>query len=159
MRRRATLVLTAAVVFAASAAVFAALRGPAKTPTLDDRVSEIASGLRCPVCRNLSVADSPARLAEEMRATIRTRLEAGETPEQIKAYFVDRYGEWILLSPSRGGLGWLVWVAPPLLLLGGAAVLTMLLRRRRRLPQEPTPLSHADRVRIESDLRLLEEPD
>ena len=57
--------------------------------TADDRVHEIAAGLRCPVCQNLSVADSPSRLAGEMRAEIADKLAAGQTPEQIRAFFVD----------------------------------------------------------------------
>ena len=80
--------------------------------TADDRVQEIAAGLRCPVCQNLSVADSPSRLAGEMRAEIADLLAAGQTPEQIRAYFVDRYGEWVLLAPTKEGLNLLPWAVP-----------------------------------------------
>jgi cytochrome c-type biogenesis protein CcmH len=101
--------------------------GPA---TMDERVNDIASGLRCPVCQNLSVADSPSRLAGEMRSEIETRLEAGETPEEVRAFFVDRYGEWVLLAPERRGLNLLPWVLPIAGLVVGAAIWFAAFRRR-----------------------------
>ena len=67
----------------------------------EDTVREIAAQLRCVVCQNLSVADSPSEMANQMRGIIRERLQAGDTPEQVVAYFVDKYGEWILLSRSE----------------------------------------------------------
>lgn len=98
--------------------------------TADDRVHEIAAGLRCPVCQNLSVADSPSRLAGEMRAEIADKLAAGQTPEQIRAFFVDRYGEWVLLAPTKEGLNLLPWVVPIVGVLAGAGVWFLLVRRR-----------------------------
>src|SRR3972149_4916782 len=84
-----------------------ALSGPAGAPraepTLDDRVREIASGLRCPVCQNLSVGDSPSQMAQQMRAVIRERVVAGDSREQIEAYFVSKYGEGILAPPRPRG--------------------------------------------------------
>ena len=81
-------------------------------PVGEDTVREIASGLRCVVCQNLSVADSPSETANQMRAIIRERLTAGETPAQVTAYFVDKYGVWILLAPPKRGFNLLVWVVP-----------------------------------------------
>ena len=98
--------------------------------TADDRVHEIAAGLRCPVCQNLSVADSPSRLAGEMRAEIADKLAAGQTPEQIRAFFVDRYGEWVLLAPTKEGLNLLPWAVPIVGVLVGAALWFALVRRR-----------------------------
>src|SRR5207247_8601909 len=86
-------------------------RAPAR-PVSDAEVHEIAGGLRCVVCQNLSVADSPSEMARQMRAIVRERLEAGESPTEVVQYFVDRYGEWILLSPRRSGFTLLVWLAP-----------------------------------------------
>ena len=98
-----------------------------------EQVQQIAAELRCPVCQGLSVADSPTQMAVQMRDLIRDRLEAGESPEAIKAYFVERYGEWILLAPKQKGFNLLVWVLPFLGLAGGAAgVLVVLGRWRRR---------------------------
>ena len=98
--------------------------------TADDRVQEVAAGLRCPVCQNLSVADSPSRLAGEMRAEIEAKLDAGQTPEQIRAFFVDRYGEWVLLAPTKRGLNLLPWAVPVVGVLAGAAAWFALVRRR-----------------------------
>ena len=95
----------------------------------DRQVDEVAAQLRCVVCQNLSVADSPSDMAKQMRDLVRERLAAGETPEQVKAYFVERYGEWVLLSPPARGFSLLAWVAP-LGALGGGAVLALVVLYR-----------------------------
>lgn len=92
---------------------------------LENDVREIASGLRCPVCQNLSVADSPSEMAQQMRAVIRDRLVARQSRDEIEAYFVSKYGQWILLSPRRSGLNLLLWIGP-----FAAAVLGLLLAAR-----------------------------
>jgi len=74
---------------------------------LDAQTQAIASRLRCPVCQNESVADSPSELSRQMRTLIRTKLQAGESPDQIIAYFVAKYGQWIRLSrPDEASYGW-----------------------------------------------------
>ncbi|HXF75196.1 MAG TPA: cytochrome c-type biogenesis protein CcmH [Methylomirabilota bacterium] len=84
----------------------------ASAPDLDDRTREIASELRCVVCQNLSVADSPSEMAQQMRAMVREQLEAGKSAEQIKEFFVSKYGEWVLLKPKTAGVALLLWVLP-----------------------------------------------
>lgn len=79
---------------------------------LDALTAEIAGRFRCLVCRGQSVAESSSRLAREMQREIRERLGRGETPEQIEAFFVDRYGEWILLKPPARGVNLLVYILP-----------------------------------------------
>ncbi len=86
----------------------------------EEEVHHIAMELRCPVCQNLSVADSPSEMAKEMRGLIRERLERGETREEVMAYFVSKYGEWILLSPRASGFNLIVWVLPFAAVLAGA---------------------------------------
>lgn len=95
---------------------------------LDDEALEIGKTLQCPVCQGISVADSSSGLATQMRTLIRKKLEAGETREQIIAYFVDRYGEGILLAPPKEGLSWGIWAAPFIALAFGGVIIFFALR-------------------------------
>ncbi len=109
------------------------------------QVHDVAVRLRCVVCQNLSVADSPSEMATQMRALVRERLEAGQTPDEVVQYFVDRYGEWILLSPRRQGFTLLVWVVPALAALAGLALAALLLARwTRRGAAAPTAAGAVD---------------
>lgn len=101
-------------------------------PPTDAEVDTIAAQLRCVVCQNLSVADSPAEMARQMRDLIRERLAQGETPEEVKTYFVGRYGEWVLLSPPVRGFPLLAWVLPLSALAGGVVGALAVLRRWSR---------------------------
>jgi cytochrome c-type biogenesis protein CcmH len=154
-RTRSFAVLAAAIAVVALAALMASGRsGGART--LEERVHEIGAGLRCTVCLNLSVADSPSKLAGEMRTEIETQLRAGRSPEQIRAFFVDRYGEWILLSPPRHGLNLLPWAVPIVGMLAGVAVWVGFVRRRA--PRTPDEVTETEHLRIEHELADLEEP-
>ncbi len=99
---------------------------------LEARTTAVASTLRCPVCQGESIQDSPSELAQQMRAVVRDKLRAGETPEQIKAYFASRYGEWILLEPKMTGLNVVLYVLPVVLILGGLAMVIYLVRKWTR---------------------------
>ena len=96
---------------------------------LEARTSAVASTLRCPVCQGESIQDSPADLAQDMRALVREQLREGKTPEEVKAYFVGRYGEWILLEPRMTGLNILLYVFPVVLVLAGLALVVVLVRK------------------------------
>jgi cytochrome c-type biogenesis protein CcmH len=106
-------------------------KGP-RTPAA--RVQAISEDLRCPVCQGLSVADSHSPTAEAMREDIRRRVDAGESAEAVKAYYVSRYGEWVLLRPEASGVGGLDWVLPVAALLLAAGGLGLAFRRWRRQP-------------------------
>jgi cytochrome c-type biogenesis protein CcmH/NrfF len=99
---------------------------------LDARTRDVASGLRCPVCQGESIEQSPSELAQELKAVVREQLAAGRTPEQVREYFVARYGEWILLQPKAIGFNVAVYILPPLLLVGGIVLIVFLLRRWTR---------------------------
>lgn len=128
----------------------------ANADNLDDGVRRIAKQLRCPICESVSVADSPADLAIQMRALIRRKLEAGESDQQILDYFVAAYGDSVLLEPPRRGLGWFVWLVPVVALGAGALVLTLVLRVwvRDRDPQVAESL-----VAAPADSASFEPPD
>ena len=141
---------------AALAALGAAPPGRAVT---EDQVREVAANLRCVVCQSLSVADSPSETANQMRAIVRERLAAGETPEQVTAYFVEKYGTWILLAPPRRGFDLLVWVVPFMALgLGlGLAILAMRRwRRRSAAAAPPAAVDDATRARIRREMAELD---
>ena len=87
--------------------------------------------IRCLVCQGQSIADSDAELAGDMRAVVRTRIAAGERPEAVRGWLVERYGAWVSYRPPVEPLSWPLWAAP-LALLGLAAWLVRkrLVRRR-----------------------------
>jgi len=122
----------------------------------EEAVYRIAAQLRCVVCQNLSVADSPSEMASQMRGVIRERLAAGETPEQVVGYFVDKYGEWILLEPRRAGFTLLVWVLPPIAVVAGLGIVAVLLvrwtRRGATVPRPAGPVDPAMAERIRREM-------
>lgn len=122
------------------------------TPAQETLVREVASELRCVVCQNLSVADSPSDLAKEMRGLVREQVLQGKGQQEIMDYFVSRYGEFVLLSPPKRGFNLLVWGLPFLGLAAGAAGVYALARRwTARRAEGPTGVdpAYAERVRRE----------
>jgi cytochrome c-type biogenesis protein CcmH len=124
---------------------------------LDDQVREIAKTLRCAICQTENIWESQSVLAAQMRDIIRERLKAGETPDQIKAYFLSRYGDYILMKPRVRGWNWVIWAGPFVLLLVGGILLSRTLSRWTTSASAPTaplpPLSEPSRQRIENELR------
>jgi cytochrome c-type biogenesis protein CcmH len=107
-------------------------RGPQLSgPLLDARTDDVGALLRCPVCQGLSVADSPATMARNMKAEVREKLAAGYDQEQILSYFERSYGEFVRLEPPMRGVNWLVWFGPVGGLLAGGAVIVWALKRSR----------------------------
>ena len=157
-RRGASIAVAAALLAAAAAVGFVAARGSAPARSIDDRVHEIASTLRCPVCEDLSVADSPSLVAKQIRATIAHRLRAGQTPAHIKAYFVSRFGESILLVPPGHGIDVLAWIVPVLLVAMGLGILGSALGRwaRPRPTEGRAPLTDTERDVLDGELRTLD---
>jgi cytochrome c-type biogenesis protein CcmH len=145
-------------------AVALALLGPVASPAAaqsaklvnEDVAHDVAAQLRCVVCQNLSVADSPSEMAGQMRAIIRERLAAGDSPADVQRYFVDRYGEWILLSPPPRGFNLLVWLVPLAAVVVGlvavGAVVWRWTRRRRAVPVAPVAVDAAMSERIRREL-------
>ena len=87
--------------------------------------------LRCLVCQGQSIADSDAELAGDMRDLVRRRIASGEKPETIRAWLIERYGDWVSYRPSTAPLAWPLWAAPILLLIFGGAIVAGRLKRKR----------------------------
>src|SRR5215217_7947126 len=104
-------------------------------PELEVRVQKLGKTLRCAVCQGLSITDSPSSMARAQLDKVRELVSQGKSDQDVRDYFVARYGEWVLLQPRAEGFNLLVWLGPIALLIVGAFVI---LRQVRRSP-EPQP--------------------
>lgn len=127
-RRRLLAGIAVALVVAALVATWSFVVFAPRQETLDQRVYDVASQLKCPVCQGESVANSPALISQQMRALIRQQLQAGMSEQQIIQYFRSRYGDRILWSPPQQGFTLLAWVVPPGVLMLGALMVFLVLR-------------------------------
>lgn len=101
-------------------------------PAQEAAARALMDEIRCLVCQGESVADSPAEMAGDMRALIRTRIQAGESPDQIREWLISRYGAWVTFSPPFGAATALLWLAPVLLILFGLFLARGRFKRRRK---------------------------
>jgi cytochrome c-type biogenesis protein CcmH len=106
---------------------------------LERQVLDIGKDLRCAVCQNQPISESNADLARDMRDIIREQLQAGKSREEIISYFVERYGDYVLLNPPKRGAGTVVWLTPVALLLVVGISGFVFLRHRRRESLPPAP--------------------
>jgi cytochrome c-type biogenesis protein CcmH len=90
-----------------------------KDPAKERAAKALMETIRCLVCQGQSVADSDSDLAGDMRALVRKRIDAGENPEAIRAWLVERYGDWITYDPPLSARSGPLWVAPIVFLLLG----------------------------------------
>lgn len=109
---------------------------PLSGPALEARTVEIASLIRCPVCQGMSIADSPAEMAINMKHQVHALLERGYTQDQVLDYFVRSYGQFVLLKPEFRGVNTLVWILP---LIALAIGVTLVLVKAKRLQQAGNP--------------------
>ncbi len=105
-----------------------------ENPAQEARFLAMTQEFRCLVCQNQNLADSDAPLAQDLRVEIHQMLIAGRSDDEIKAFLVDRYGDFVLYRPEIGGNTLLLWVLPLALLLGGFVVIILAIRRRKRIP-------------------------
>ena len=98
-------------------------------PQLESLTKSVASQLRCPVCQGLSIQDSPSELSQQMRTVVKEQLATGKSEQQVKDYFISKYGEWILLEPQAHGFNMLVYALPALLVIGGAIFLVVIVKK------------------------------
>ena len=152
MKRRQSLLLFLGVVAIISSIwLYTLLVSPSKQ-TLDQRVHNVASQLKCLVCQGESVADSPATLSLQMRGVIRQQLQSGKSEQEVIQYFVSRYGDRILLSPPWQGLTLLTWLVPIALMVGGILLLFVVLRSwQSQSDKEPVVADRAESVDIDEN--------
>ena len=103
----------------------------------DERMLRLSEKLRCLVCQNQSLADSPAELAVDLRRQVQEQIKAGRSDDQILDFMVQRYGDFVLYEPPFKASTVLLWLGPFVLLAAAAATLVAILRRRRNAPEEP----------------------
>ena len=101
-------------------------------PILEARARALSAELRCLICQSQSIDDSDATIARDLRILIRERLKAGDGDEAVKAFLVDRYGEYVLLRPAFAWHNALLWGAAPLALVIGGGLYFVLFRRSGR---------------------------
>ena len=121
-------------------------------PVLEGRARTIGQALRCVVCQNQSIDDSAAEVAHDMRRAVRERLTAGDSNEQVFAFMVARYGDYVLLKPPFKTGTLVLWLGAPLVLLVAGAALLFAARRRPAIVP-PAPLDDAEKQRLDALLK------
>ena len=122
-------------------------------PVLEERARDLSAELRCLVCRNESIDESNAELARDLRLLVRERLLAGDTNDEVIAFLVERYGEYVLLRPSTSGSSILLWLAGPLMLLIAIGIGIGYVRGRKTAPDQVEALSAEDQARLRALLK------
>ncbi len=121
-------------------------------PTLEARARALDHEIRCVKCQSESVASSNAEWAEDARRTIRELIEAGSTDAQVKTWFVERYGEFVLMDPPKTGSTLALWLAGPVMLLAaGLGALVYVRGRSATVPAEN--LSAEEQARLDEILK------
>ncbi|MFO7482965.1 cytochrome c-type biogenesis protein [Oceanibaculum nanhaiense] len=123
-------------------------------PALEARAREIGKELRCLVCQNESIDESNAELARDLRLLVRERIKQGESNDEVRAFVVQRYGDFVLLNPPVKPSTWILWYGPAGILLLGAVGVLLYLRGRRKaaaaMPAEAVPLDPEERKRLDA---------
>jgi cytochrome c-type biogenesis protein CcmH len=101
-------------------------------PSQEAKAQALMEQIRCLVCQGQSIADSDAELAGDMRHLVRRRIAAGQKPDAIRAWLIQRYGTWISYKPTDEPAAWPLWIVPLALLLIGGWLVRRRLRLRRR---------------------------
>jgi cytochrome c-type biogenesis protein CcmH len=118
------------------------------SPEDEARYQTLTEELRCLVCQNQNLADSNAELAQDLRRQTYEMVQAGKTNEEIVAYMVQRYGDFVLYRPPFRPATLLLWVGPFVILGIGVAILLGFIRRRGR--EQPPQMSPEEHARAES---------
>lgn len=117
-------------------------------PAQEQRARVLDHELRCVQCQSETIASSNADWARDARRAVREQIAAGKTDQEVKAFFVDRYGEIVLMTPSTGGVNLILWIAGPLMLLVALVTGAAYIRRRDPAAAADAPLSDQDQARL-----------
>lgn len=98
-------------------------------PALEARAEAISRTLRCMVCQNQSIEDSDAPLAQDLRRLVRERIVAGDSDEQVRAYMVERYGDFVLLQPPVKPTTLPLWIGPIIILVAGGGLVLVMMKK------------------------------
>ena len=124
-------------------------------PEYEERYEHILSELRCLVCQNQTVAESPADLSNDLRVEVKEMLERGATDQEILNFMSDRYGDFILYNPPVKPRTYVLWIGPFILLFGAIVFALLLVSRRSKSVVDKT-LNLSEKQRLKD---LLNEED
>ena len=130
---------------------------PTPDAAFELRLKKLETELRCLVCQNQTLADSNADLADDLRREVRGLARAGKSDDEIKAYLVARYGDFVLYNPPVKSTTWLLW-GGPFALLGGGGLLWWIVLRRRARSEVPAPRDPDTDARARAILENAEPP-
>jgi len=122
--------------------------------SIDKQVSEISNELLCPVCMGQTVAESNSDLANDFRKIIKTKLQEGQSREEILNYFISRYGDSVLSSPPAKGFRLIVWILPVAVLLFGLIILIRFLKLKSKIQERSIMSIESDKYLNEVDNEL-----
>ncbi len=129
---------------------------PPMSPELEARLKKLETELRCLVCQNQTLAESPAGLAGDLRREVRLLADSGKSDNEIKQHLKARYGDFVLYNPELDIKTWLLWFGPFVLLAGGAVIVLVINRRVRSAPAGAPALGEKERDRAS---KLLDDED
>ena len=131
----------------------------AENEAFSDRFRKLSDELRCPTCQGLSVKDSEAGFSNSIKDKIRELMKSGNSDNEILEYFVERYGEWILRSPTKRGFNLVLWILPGAGILIGLFIVLFRSKNWVRQPQyeKLESLTPEEERRVKEDLGRFEE--
>lgn len=125
-------------------------------PALEERARDLSKELRCVVCQNEAIDTSNAGMARDMRVLLRERLVAGDSDDEVRDFFVARYGDYVLMNPPIKASTYVLWFGPAVVLLLAAAFVWRAARRRKTTATPAAALSSEEQARLD---RLLSDRD
>ncbi len=122
-------------------------------PALEARAREISQELRCVVCRGETIDESNAGIARDLRLLVRERLLEGDSDTEVLDFVVERYGEYVLMTPQRDGANVILWAAGPVLFLIAALSGLVYTRRRAKAGEGSDGLSEDEQARLDEIMK------